>query len=112
YFDWRNDRPPRVPYHHSFIYEAHVRGLTMRHPDIPEELRGTYSAIAHPAIVEHLKSLGVTAIELLPVHHFVHDQRLIDAGLSNYWGYNTIGFFAPYHGYAMGNLGQQVQEFR
>ncbi len=113
YFDWRNDRPPRVPYHHSFIYEAHVRGLTMSHPDIPEELRGTYSAIAHPAIVEHLKGLGVTAIELLPVHHFVHDQRLVDAGLSNYWGYNTIGFFAPYHGYAaMGNLGQQVQEFR
>jgi isoamylase len=113
YFDWGNDRPPRVPYHHSVVYEAHVRGLTMRHPDVPEELRGTYSGIAHPAIVEHLKSLGVTALELLPVHHFVHDQRLVEADLSNYWGYNTVGFFAPYHGYAaMGPLGQQVQEFR
>jgi isoamylase len=113
YFDWGTDRLPRVPYHHSFIYEAHVRGLTMRHPDVPEELRGTYSAIAHPAIINHLKDLGVTALELLPVHQFVHDQRLVEAGLSNYWGYNTIGFFAPYHGYAaMGSLGQQVQEFR
>jgi len=113
YFDWGNDRLPGVPYHHSFIYEAHVRGLTMRHPEIPDELRGTYSAIAHPAIIGHLKSLGVTAIELLPVHQFVHDQFLVEQGLSNYWGYNTIGFFAPYHGYAaMGHRGQQVQEFR
>ena len=113
YFDWGNDRPPRVAYHHSIIYEAHVRGLTMRHPDVPDELRGTYSAIGHPAIVAHLKNLGITAIELLPVHHLIHDQRLVEAGLSNYWGYNTIGFFAPYHGYAaMGRLGQQVQEFR
>jgi glycogen operon protein len=113
YFDWGNDRPPRVAYHHTVIYEAHVRGLTMRHPSVPEELRGTYSGIAHPAIVDHLRSLGVTALELLPVHHFVHDDRLVEMGLSNYWGYNTIGFFAPYHGYAaMGSLGQQVQEFR
>jgi isoamylase len=113
YFDWGNDRPPRRPYHHSFIYEAHVRGLTMRHPEVPPELRGTYLGIAQPPIIEHLRSLGVTAIELLPVHHFMHDQRLVEAGMSNYWGYNTIGFFAPYHRYsAMGNLGQQVQEFR
>jgi glycogen operon protein len=113
YFDWGNDRPPRVPYHNSVIYEAHVKGLTMRHPDIPDEIRGTYAAIGHPAIVEHLQSIGVTAIELLPVHHFVHDHRLIEAGLSNYWGYNSIGFFAPYHGYSsMGRKGQQVQEFR
>jgi isoamylase len=113
YFDWGNDRPPRIPYHESVIYEAHVRGLTRRHPDIPEELRGTYAGIAHPAIIEHLAKLGVTAIELMPVHQFVHDNRLVDLGLRNYWGYNTIGFFAPYQGYAaMGRLGQQVQEFR
>jgi isoamylase len=113
WFDWGNDRPPRVPYHHSVIYEAHVRGLTMRHPEIPDELRGTYAGIAHPAIIEHLRTLGITALELLPVHHFAHDHRLTELGLSNYWGYNTIGYFAPYHGYAaMGRLGQQVQEFR
>jgi isoamylase len=113
YFDWGNDRPPRVPYHHSIIYEAHVKGLTMRHPRVPEELRGTYAGIAHPAIIEHLKSLGVTAIELLPVHQFVHDHRLTELGLTNYWGYNTIGYFAPHHGFAaMGRAGQQVQEFR
>jgi isoamylase len=113
YFDWANDRPPNVPYHRSVIYEAHVKGLTMTHPGVPEELRGTYAAISHPAIVEHLTSLGVTAIELMPVHHLIHDQRLVDSGRANYWGYNTIGFFAPYHGYAAaGSLGQQVQEFR
>lgn len=113
YFDWGNDSPPRTPYHHSVIYEAHVRGLTMRHPDIPEELRGTYAAIGSPPMIEHLNRLGVTAIELMPVHQFVHDHRLADLGLRNYWGYNTIGFFAPHHGYsAMGRLGQQVQEFR
>ncbi|MEV4754898.1 glycogen debranching protein GlgX [Micromonospora sp. NPDC049559] len=113
YFDWGNDRPPRIPYHRSVIYEAHVKGLTKRHPDIPEELRGTYAGIGHPAMVEHLTRLGVTALELMPVHQFVHDHRLADLGLSNYWGYNTIGFFAPYHGYsATGRLGQQAQEFR
>ncbi|MFG2042054.1 glycogen debranching protein GlgX [Dactylosporangium sp. NPDC048998] len=112
YFDWANDAAPRVPYHHTVVYEAHVKGLTMRHPDVPDELRGTYAGIGHPAIVEHLKRLGITALELLPVHHFVHDQRLVELGLSNYWGYNTIGFFAPYHGYARRHRGQQVQEFR
>jgi isoamylase len=113
YFDWGNDRLPNVPYHQSIIYEAHVKGLTMRHPKLPEHLRGTYAGIGHPVIVEHLVKLGITAIELMPVHQFVHDQRLVEEDLSNYWGYNTIGFFAPYHGYASsGANGQQVQEFR
>ncbi|MET7866309.1 glycogen debranching protein GlgX [Micromonospora taraxaci] len=113
YFDWGNDKPPRTPYHHSVIYEAHVRGLTMQHPDIPEELRGTYAGIASPPMIDYLTRLGVTAIELMPVHQFVHDHRLNDLGLRNYWGYNTIGFFAPHHGYsALGRTGQQVQEFR
>ncbi|MDT4993419.1 MAG: isoamylase [Actinoplanes sp.] len=113
YFDWGNDRRPDIPYHHSVIYETHVKGLTERHPDVPRDLRGTYAAIGHPAIIEHLKGLGITAVELMPVHQFVHDNRLVDLGLRNYWGYNTLGFFAPYHGYsAMGSLGQQTQEFR
>src|ERR687884_619669 len=113
YFDWGNDLRPEIPYHHSVIYETHVKGLTERHPEVPRDMRGTYAAIGHPAIIEHLKSLGVTAVELMPVHQFVHDNRLFDLGLRNYWGYNTLGFFAPYHGYsAMGSLGQQTQEFR
>jgi len=113
YFDWGNDRRPDIPYHHSVIYETHVKGLTERHPEVPKDLRGTYAAIGHPAIIEHFKKLGVTAVELMPVHQFVHDNRLADLGLRNYWGYNTLGFFAPYHGYsAMGSLGQQTQEFR
>ncbi|GGQ54491.1 glycogen debranching protein GlgX [Couchioplanes azureus] len=113
YFDWGNDRRPDIPYHHSVIYEAHVKGLTERHPEVPKDMRGTYAAIGHPAIIEHLAKLGVTALELMPVHQFVHDNRLDDLGLRNYWGYNTLGFFAPYHGYsAMGSLGQQTQEFR
>jgi isoamylase len=113
YFDWGNDRPPRTPYHNTVIYEAHVKGLTQRHPAIPDALRGTYAGVAHPAAIEHLLALGVTAVELMPVHQFVHDHRLVERGTRNYWGYNTIGFFAPYHGYsAMGTLGQQVQEFR
>jgi len=113
YFDWGNDRPPRTPYHDTLLYEAHVKGLTWRHPDIPEQLRGTYAGIAHPVMIDHLTRLGVTAIELMPVHQFIHDHHLDERGLRNYWGYNTIGYFAPYHGYsAMGHLGQQVQEFR
>jgi isoamylase len=113
YFDWGNDRPPRTPYHDTLIYEAHVKGLTWRHPDVPDQLRGTYAGIAHPVMIDHLTRLGVTAIELMPVHQFVHDHNLAERGLRNYWGYNTIGYFAPYHGYsAMGHLGQQVQEFR
>ncbi|NMR19424.1 glycogen debranching protein GlgX [Cellulomonas fimi] len=113
FFDWGHDRPPQHEYHASVIYEAHVKGLTMRHPDVPEELRGTYAGIAHPAIVDHLASLGVTAIELMPVHQFVNDPHLVEKGLSNYWGYNTIGFFAPHNGYsALGQPGQQVQDFK
>ncbi|WP_106847897.1 glycogen debranching protein GlgX [Blastococcus sp. Marseille-P5729] len=113
FFDWGNDYPPATPYHNTVIYEAHVKGLTETHPDIPEELRGTYAAIAHPVIIEHLKNLGVTAIELMPVHQFVQDDRLLREGLRNYWGYNTIGFFAPHNAYSSGgDAGQQVQEFK
>ncbi|WP_370415512.1 glycogen debranching protein GlgX [Streptomyces fradiae] len=113
YFDWGDDRRPRTEYHHTVIYEAHVKGLTMLHPDLPEELRGTYAGLAHPAVINHLKELGVTALELMPVHQFVNDHRLADAGLSNYWGYNTIGFFAPHNAYASwGDRGQQVLEFK
>ncbi|MGW2327840.1 glycogen debranching protein GlgX [Streptomyces sp. NPDC001700] len=113
YFDWGDDRPPRTDYHRTVIYEAHVKGLTMRHPRLPDELRGTYAALAHPAIIEHLTELGVTTLELMPVHQFVHDHRLVDAELANYWGYNTIGFFAPHNAYASwGDRGQQVLEFK
>ncbi|MGH3728641.1 MAG: glycogen debranching protein GlgX [Micromonosporaceae bacterium] len=118
FFDWGDDRPPHHPYHQSVIYEAHVRGLTLTHPEIPEELRGTYAAIGHPVIVEHLRKLGVTSLELMPVHQFVHDHHLAQRGLRNYWGYNTIGYLAPHHGYAAAGRGrtrqpdQQVSEFR
>ena len=113
FFDWANDRPPRHEYHDTVIYEAHVRGLTQQHPDIPEHIRGTYAAIAHPAMIRHLTDLGVTAIELMPVHQFVQDAHLQSRGLSNYWGYNTIGFLAPHNGYAAGGQrGQQVLEFK
>ena len=113
YFDWGTDRPPRIPYHKSVIYEAHVKGLTMTHPRVPEELRGTYAGIAHPAVIEHLLALGVTAIELMPVHQFVQDDTLQQKGLRNYWGYNTIGFFAPHNEYASNtDNGMQVAEFK
>ncbi|MFC8716745.1 glycogen debranching protein GlgX [Kitasatospora sp. NPDC057198] len=113
YFDWGTDRPPRTDYHRTVLYEAHVKGLTRRHPGIPEEIRGTYAGLAHPAVIEHLAKLGVTAIELMPVHQFVRDHRLRDLGLSNYWGYNTVGFFAPHSSYSStGDRGQQVQEFK
>ncbi len=113
FFDWAGDRQPKTPYAESFIYEAHVRGLTQLHPAVPDEIRGTYSAIAHPAIIEHLVKLGVTAIELMPVHQFVNDSVLEEKGLSNYWGYNTIAFFAPQNTYAAsGERGEQVQEFK
>ncbi|SOB84756.1 glycogen debranching protein GlgX [Streptomyces sp. 1331.2] len=113
YFDWGTDRPPRTDYHRTVIYEAHVKGLTRLHPGIPEEIRGTYAGLAHPAVIEHLAKLGVTAIELMPVHQFVRDHRLRDLGLANYWGYNTIGFFAPHSSYSStGDRGQQVQEFK
>ncbi|MDX2687713.1 glycogen debranching protein GlgX [Streptomyces scabiei] len=113
YFDWGDDRPPGRAYADTVVYEAHVRGLTRTHPDVPPELRGTYAGLAHPAVVEHLTSLGVTAIELMPVHQFVQDGVLRDRGLTNYWGYNTIGFFAPHNAYAAhGTRGQQVGEFK
>ncbi|MFI7504977.1 glycogen debranching protein GlgX [Streptomyces sp. NPDC049687] len=112
-FDWGDDAPPRRSYADTVIYEAHVRGLTRTHPDVPRALRGTYAGLAHPAVTEHLTSLGVTAIELMPVHQYVQDGVLIDRGLSNYWGYNTIGFFAPHNAYAaQGTRGQQVTEFK
>jgi isoamylase len=113
YFDWRLDRPPRTPYHETVIYEAHVRGLTRLHPGLPEELRGTYQGLAHPVVVRYLKELGITAVELMPVHQFVSDDVLARHGLANYWGYNTIGFFAPHNAYsASGSRGQQVPEFK
>ncbi|MFJ6084843.1 glycogen debranching protein GlgX [Streptomyces sp. NPDC092369] len=112
-FDWGDDRPPSRPYAETVIYEAHVRGLTRTHPEVPAELRGTYAGLAHPAVVEHLTSLGVTAVELMPVHQYVQDGVLKDRGLSNYWGYNTIGFFAPHNSYAaQGGRGGQVTEFK
>ena len=113
FFDWGHDRPPRHDYHNTVIYEAHVKGLTMTHPEVPEAIRGTYAAIGHHAIIEHLVGLGVTAIELMPVHQFVQDSTLADQGLTNYWGYNTIGFLAPHAAYAAtGSRGQQVSEFK
>lgn len=113
YFDWGDDRHPRHEYHDSVIYEAHVKGLTQTHPGLPDELRGTYAAVGHPAMIDHLTTLGVTAIELMPVHQFVQDTHLVEKGLSNYWGYNTIGFFAPHNAYsAFGSRGEQVQEFK
>ena len=111
FFDWANDRLPRTPYNESVIYEAHVKGLTMTHPDVPDDLRGTYAALGHPSIVDHLQGLGVTAIELLPVHQFVTDHYLVEKGLTNYWGYNTIGFFAPHDAYTS-RPGAQVEEFK
>ena len=113
YFDWADDRLLRVPWNDTIIHEVHVRGATMRHPDVDEELRGTYAGIAHPAFVEHLTRLGVTAVELMPVHQFVHDAHLLERGLRNYWGYNSIGYFSPHDEYGhRGGLGQQVQDFR
>jgi isoamylase len=113
FFDWASDRPPRVAYHDSVIYEAHVKGLSRLHPAVPQEERGTYRGLSHPAIIEHLHGLGVTAIELMPVHQFINDGTLAERGLNNYWGYNTIGFFAPHNAYsASGQRGQQVQEFK
>jgi glycogen operon protein len=113
FFDWASDRPPHTPYHETIIYEAHVKGMTQTHPGIPEELRGTYAGLAHPLVIDHLKSLGVTAIELMPVHQFMHDHRLLEMGLRNYWGYNTVGFFAPHNEYAATpHAGDAVTEFK
>ncbi|MFJ7065029.1 glycogen debranching protein GlgX [Streptomyces sp. NPDC101115] len=111
--DWSDDRRPKTPWPDSVIYELHVKGFTARHPGIPEHLRGTYAGLAHPAAVEHLVRLGVTAVELLPVHQFAHEDHLLRRGLTNYWGYNSIGYFAPHAGYSSsGTAGQQVGEFK
>ncbi|MBN2623586.1 MAG: glycogen debranching protein GlgX [Acidimicrobiales bacterium] len=113
YFDWGTDRRPDVPLHESVIYEMHVKGFTATHPDIPEQLRGTYAGLAHPVAIDHLLSLGVTAVELQPVHQFVHDYTLSQRGLRNYWGYNSIGFFAPHNEYSSAGVdGSQVPEFK
>jgi len=113
FFEWAGDRHPKTPYAQTVIYEAHVKGLSIRHPDVPESLRGTYAGVAHPAIIDHLTRIGVTAIELMPVHQFVDDSVLQEKGLSNYWGYNTLAFFAPQNTYSSsGEHGQQVQEFK
>ena len=113
FFDWGADRPPDVSLHDSVIYEVHVKGFTQTHPEIPELERGTYAGLAHPVAIAYLKSLGVTAVELLPVHQFVHDSHLIERGLRNYWGYNSIGFFAPHNEYSSaGEDGSQVAEFK
>jgi glycogen operon protein len=112
-FTWGSDRPPRIPLNESVIYEVHVKGFTARHPDVPKPLRGTYAGLASPPAVDYLQSLGVTAVELLPIHQFVADKHLVERGLTNYWGYNSIGFFAPDARYAAGGTrGQQVVEFK
>ncbi|MEJ2031611.1 MAG: glycogen debranching protein GlgX [Deltaproteobacteria bacterium] len=113
YFDWENDFPLRIPWNETVIYEAHVKGLTRRHPDVDEDERGTYSGLASPPVLNHLQEIGVTAIELLPVHHHLDDRLLVERGLTNYWGYNTIGYFAPEAGYSsLGSRGAQVFEFK
>ena len=113
FFDWGNDRAPQTPYHETIIYEAHVRGLTLCHPEVPAAQRGTYAGLAHPAVIAHLQRIGVTAVELMPVHQFVAEQFLVARGLTNYWGYNTIGFLAPHNRYSSaGQRGEQVSEFK
>jgi isoamylase len=112
-FTWGDDRPPRTPWHKTFIYEAHVKGLTMRHPGVPEEKRGTYAGLATEAVIDHLKSLNITAIELMPVHYHLNDRHLVEKCLTNYWGYNTLGFFAPHLDYASKHSPRKsVQEFK
>jgi isoamylase len=113
YFDWGNDRHPHTQWHETIIYEVHVKGFSINHPDVPAELRGTYAGLGHPKAIEYFTRLGVTAIELMPVHQFIQDSHLLERGLRNYWGYNSIGFLAPHDEYsAAGKNGQQVQEFK
>ncbi|WP_277246291.1 glycogen debranching protein GlgX [Micrococcus terreus] len=112
-FDWGEDERPNIPFNETVIYETHLKGHTQLHPDVPEEQRGTYAGMAHPKVLEHFNRLGVTAVELMPVHQFTNDSHLQDKGLSNYWGYNTLGYFAPQNTYsASGDRGQQVREFK
>ena len=112
FFDWGNDRQPNTPWHRTVVYETHVKGFSRTHPNIPEELRGTYAGLAHPVSIEYLQNLRITAVELLPVHQFVQDSALVDRGLRNYWGYNSIGYLAPHNEYAAGQRGEQVPEFK
>lgn len=113
YFDWDGDRRLQIPWHETIIYETHVKGFTARDPDIPPEIRGTYAGLAHPVAVDYLKQLGITAVELMPVHHFIHDQHLVVRGLRNYWGYNSIGYFTPHNEYAFDKRpGAVVAEFK
>ncbi len=113
HFDWENDRPPATPLHDTVLYELHVKGFTAQHPDIPPELRGTYAGLAHPAAIDYLRKLGITAVELMPVHEFIDDKHLLDQGLRNYWGYNSINFFSPDARYsASGDRGEQIGEFK
>lgn len=113
HFDWSGDRRLQLPWHETIIYETHVKGLTARHPEVPAELRGTYAGLAHPAVIEYLKTLGVTAVELMPVHYFIHDKHLVDQGLKNYWGYNSIAYLAPQNDYAAEKRpGGGVAEFK
>jgi isoamylase len=111
-FTWQDDHPPRTPWNQTVIYETHVRGMTENHPGVAPNLRGTYLGFASDPVIDHLLSLGVTAVELMPVHHFASDRHLVEQGLSNYWGYNSIGFFAPHVGYATEGSQQQVSEFK
>ena len=111
-FDWRGDEPPDTPWNETVIYQCHVKGMTQRHPDVDERLRGTYLGLAQPPILDHLCSLGVTAVELLPIHQIAREPHLMLRGLSNYWGYSTLGYFAPHAGYATASDGQQVNEFK
>ena len=112
-FSWGDDTPPRTSWHQTLIYELHVKGFTARHPQIPERLRGTYAGLACPPALDYLRSLGITAVELMPVHQFIADKHLVDRGSTNYWGYNSIGFFAPDASYSSsGCLGQQMTEFK
>lgn len=113
YFEWNGDRKLQIPWHDTVIYETHVKGLTFQHPDIPPELRGTYAALAHPVIIDYFKQLGITAVELMPIHHFIHDKHLVDQGLRNYWGYNSISYFAPHSEYAAKKRpGAAIAEFK
>lgn len=112
HFDWEDDKSPAVPYRNTIIYETHIKGFSMLHPEIPEHLRGTYLALAHPVSINYMKSLGITSVELMPVHHFITERHLADKGLTNYWGYNTIGYFAPDVRYATSANGEQVNEFK
>ncbi len=113
HFDWEGDRRLHIPWHETIIYETHVKGLTARHPDVPPDLRGTYAGLAHPSIIDYFKALGITAVELMPIHYFIHDQHLIDKGLRNYWGYNSIGYFTPHNEYASDKRpGGVIAEFK